>query len=326
MTPKFSICIPTYNRGHDLLFTIKSVIDQTYTNWELIIIDDSTNNDTKRVVDSFNNSKILFIKNKIRLGLVKNWNRCLELANNEYIQILHHDDILLPNSLELYTNFIVKNKDVMFLHGDAYTTNAPYFDKLNYCVTQDKKVLHKGDEAVLKVLFNHNFACSSVVINKKIIESLGYFDTNAWVSPDYEYYARIGKSYNFYHVDKPIVVFITHSKNTHISGYTFDSFLYDNLYYQEKVLGYLSENSQKESIISNKILKNAFLTIGINLLFSKKYSESYKCLKYSEHSKFKIGHIVLKKIIKNLYYPFLFKKRSYEYLYDKLKKHNGTIQ
>ena len=320
MMPQFSICIPTYNRGKELKYTILSVLNQTFENWVLFIMDDSTNNDTELLIKELNNKKITYVKNDSRLGLVKNWNKCLEVANNEYIQILHHDDLLMPNAIELYTKFILKHKNIMFLHGNSFATNAPYFKKLNSCITQEKEILLNGDEAVSKVLLNHNFTCSTVVINRKVIEKLGYFDINAWVSPDFEYFARIGKHFDFYHVDKPIAVVVSHSQNTHVSGYTFESFYNDNKYYQDKVFSYLSENKHEIQQRFCQVLRSAFFVTGLNLFFSKKYIESYKFIKFSNYSVLTFVKNVIRRIIRNSVFYLIYKKKDYKYLYSIINK------
>ncbi len=89
--------IPFYSGQEFLKRSIQSVIDQTYPNWKLWISDDGTANETMALVESFKDSRIVYSKNPQTLGMVGNWNRCLEIADTAYVTLLHGDDELLPN-------------------------------------------------------------------------------------------------------------------------------------------------------------------------------------------------------------------------------------
>jgi glycosyltransferase involved in cell wall biosynthesis len=98
-----SVCLASYNSGGYLEATVKSVVEQTYENWELIIVDDCSTDNTQEVVTSvasrFGDPRIRFVTNPVRLGMVANWNRTVELANGQFIKVLGQDDILKPDCL-----------------------------------------------------------------------------------------------------------------------------------------------------------------------------------------------------------------------------------
>jgi len=93
---KVSICIPTYNYGAYLPETIESILAQSFQDFELLIIDDNSDDDTRSVVESYaqKDPRIRFIVNPSNLGMVRNWNYCLELARGEYIKFVFGDDLL----------------------------------------------------------------------------------------------------------------------------------------------------------------------------------------------------------------------------------------
>jgi len=97
--PLVSICIPSYRGAEYLPATIESVLQQSYANFELWIVDDASPDDTADVVARFNDPRIHLIRNQCNLGPEGNWNRCLEVATGKYYKLLPQDDLLAPDSL-----------------------------------------------------------------------------------------------------------------------------------------------------------------------------------------------------------------------------------
>lgn len=102
----FSICIPTYNRAQKLSKAIESVLSQAYKNCELIICDNASSDNTKEVVDSYQDSRIKYFFYKDLVSMYANHNRCLEHSQGEWIVFLHSDDLLgnLENVLKIIDN------------------------------------------------------------------------------------------------------------------------------------------------------------------------------------------------------------------------------
>ena len=89
-----SVCTPVYNGGDYIEQTIRSILAQTYENFQLIVCDNCSTDNTEEIVRSFKDPRIFYNRNERNLGLVGNANRCLELAEGDYVHILHHDDIM----------------------------------------------------------------------------------------------------------------------------------------------------------------------------------------------------------------------------------------
>ena len=101
-TPLVTIAIPAYKTQY-IDIAIRSALNQTYDNIEIIIVDDCSSNDVKSVVDSFASDKIKYFRNDVNLGASDpsiNWNKCLELANGEYLSLLCDDDAYAPTYIE----------------------------------------------------------------------------------------------------------------------------------------------------------------------------------------------------------------------------------
>src|SRR4051794_28296452 len=90
--PEVSICIPAYGDPYLLERCLRSVIAQSYTNYEVIVSDDSRHEKLQEVVYKLNDRRISYYKNRSILGSPANWNEAISYAKGKYIKILHHDD------------------------------------------------------------------------------------------------------------------------------------------------------------------------------------------------------------------------------------------
>ena len=109
MNDLVSIVMPSYNTGKFIKKSIESVIDQTYENWELIIVDDCSDDDTDAVVTSFNDKRIRYLKNEVTCGAAISRNRALRKARGKWIAFLDSDDLWMPEKLKKQILFMEKN-------------------------------------------------------------------------------------------------------------------------------------------------------------------------------------------------------------------------
>jgi glycosyltransferase involved in cell wall biosynthesis len=116
---KFSVTIPAYKRLF-LAEAIESILQQTYNDFELIIVDDCSPEDLKSVVDSFTDPRIRYYRNRKNCGaidVVDNWNICLSYCTGDYVICMGDDDKLLPCCLEEYNKLIQQNPGIGIVHG-----------------------------------------------------------------------------------------------------------------------------------------------------------------------------------------------------------------
>ena len=104
--PLFSIVIPTYNRGNLIGRCIDSIIAQTYTNWEAIIVDNYSDDNTEEVVLSYKDDRIRFIKNHNYGVIAVSRNKALDMAKGDWICFLDSDDAWFPNKLQEIKNYL----------------------------------------------------------------------------------------------------------------------------------------------------------------------------------------------------------------------------
>ena len=111
-----SVIMPSWNTGKFIAESIQSVIDQTYKNWELLIVDDCSTDNTDQVVASFNDDRIRYLKNKKNSGAALTRNKAIREARGEWIAFLDSDDLWFPKKLERQIKFMKKNNLVFSYH------------------------------------------------------------------------------------------------------------------------------------------------------------------------------------------------------------------
>ena len=138
-----SIIMPSYNTAQYIEKTIKSVLDQTYTNWELIIVDDCSTDNTDEVVKNYlTDKRIKYLKNEQNSGAAVSRNRALREAKGQWIAFLDSDDLWMPEKLEKQICFM-KEKGYFFSYTDYEEINAEG-NRTGTFVTGPKKITKMG--------------------------------------------------------------------------------------------------------------------------------------------------------------------------------------
>ena len=123
-----------YNGQRYLSEAIKSVINQTYKNWELIFYDNCSTDNSKEIFKSFNDKRLKYFKSKKKLKLYKARNMAIQKSTGKFITFLDTDDIWLQNKLKIQIQFLSKNKQAQFIYSNYYILNSK---KNNYSLFTD---------------------------------------------------------------------------------------------------------------------------------------------------------------------------------------------
>lgn len=143
-----SVIMPSWNTGKFIAESIQSVIDQTYENWELIIVDDCSTDNTDEVVAKFTDKRIRYFKNEKNSGAALSRNRALREARGEWIAFLDSDDLWNPDKLEHQINFMNK-------HG--YTLSYTEYEKIDE-ESKPLQIYVSGPEKVNKhKMYNYDY-------------------------------------------------------------------------------------------------------------------------------------------------------------------------
>jgi len=119
VSPLVSIILPVYNGASTLAASIQSILFQNYKNWELIIIDDASLDNSMEVISSFHDKRIQIISGKFNIGLPATLNKGIDLAQGKYLARMDQDDISFPERLSEQVKFLTANKDIDLLGTGA---------------------------------------------------------------------------------------------------------------------------------------------------------------------------------------------------------------
>ena len=122
--PKFSIILPTYNRGAIIESAVESVINQTFQNWELLIIDNASQDNTKKIISQYSDDRIKYYKYEELVPLNENWERGLNLIEGDFFIVLGDDDYFCKTLLE-EVNAAAGDSDLIVVNSASFTANDP---------------------------------------------------------------------------------------------------------------------------------------------------------------------------------------------------------
>ena len=192
LKPQISICIPTYNGEKFIARTIQSVLDQTFSNFEIIVSDDGSTDKTLEIVRSFNDSRIVRIDSLAKVGAEANWNNSVANARADLVKFVCQDDLLYRQCLqtEFEAMSLSVNQDVAFCFSlRDFVTPKNRFIKGRRIANSDQKKLSKTQmlRKIVRSGGNPIGEPMAVTFRKSAFERAGKFhgdyviDLNMWV-------------------------------------------------------------------------------------------------------------------------------------------------
>jgi glycosyltransferase involved in cell wall biosynthesis len=194
------VIIPTHNRAEFLRSAITSVLNQTFQDFEVIIIDDVSNDNTKEVIANFNDTRIKVIHNQVSKGAAGSRNIGIINTNCEYIAFLDDDDEWLPEKLKIQTCLL----DDSPLEVGGVCTGCFTIEKVSGKISS-------VDKPEINDLYKGNFiTTSSVLLRRACFEKCGLFDESMPTGSDYDMWIRISKIFSFETIKNTLVKYHIH--------------------------------------------------------------------------------------------------------------------
>jgi len=252
MNQLVSICIPVYNGEKYLRECLDSVINQTYKNLEIIIVDDFSADASVEIIQQYMNKdeRIRLYKNKSNKGLVANWNKCLEIAGGEWIKFTFQDDLLAINCIEKMVfaagGHAIVVSDRTFIFDESVSKEIKdYFE--NKLLTL-KRMLNTSESvfisdrkiaayAVKYISLNFIGEPTAVLFRRKMVNEIGSFNTTLSQICDLEYWLRIATNEGLVYVPENLVSFRIHASSQTTSNITGDKNFKAN-YFDTVILAY----------------------------------------------------------------------------------------
>lgn len=192
--PLVSIVIPAYNNENTIIATLESIRNQSYKNIEIIIIDDNSKDKTLQLVteQQKKDNRIKIYHNSTNLGMIGNWNKCIQMSNGEFVKLVCADDLLDKNEIEKETEAMILNPTVNLVESDTRLIDING-RKIGSFKRYHKSGLVKGKKIARTSIIWNNFFGAPVnnLIRKSVLDKTGYFDEQFTYILDFDMWMKI---------------------------------------------------------------------------------------------------------------------------------------
>jgi len=205
-----SVIIPTYNRAHLIGETLESVLAQTFGDYEIVVVDDGSTDDTRSVVEKVApQARYIYQENT---GIPEVLNVCIREARGEYIQHLGSDDVLIEDTLARSVALLDALPGVAMVHGAAWlidetserlAVSRPDFATGDY--------IRSGREEIRDLLFSNHIVAPTVMVRRQVMLETGLFDARFGLYEDWNLWTRIAKKHDIAYSNEPLVNYRVHS-------------------------------------------------------------------------------------------------------------------
>lgn len=263
--PLVSIIIPTYNRAHLIGETIQSVIDQTYCNWELIIVDDGSTDQTSDVIKKCQDPRLHYLQvaHSGAFGIVRNHG--LLKAKGEFITFLDSDDLWHPDKLQQQVDTLLSSAATFVF------TNIELFGETSVIVPDFKTI---DNEKLLPLYLQEGhfaFYPSSLMFRNSALEKIGLMDESSATGADTDLFLNLSHHFTGSFLSARLVKIRKHSQNTSSSDFLFS--------YTETIE--LVRNLYKKGYISGSLFRatvsKLHYKMGLLLIENNQYPSSFTC-------------------------------------------------
>jgi glycosyltransferase involved in cell wall biosynthesis len=208
--PKISVLMPAYNTEKYISEAIESILNQTFRDFEFIIIDDCSTDGTWEIIQEYAkiDNRIIALRNEKNLKICKTLNRGIEIAKGKYIARMDADDWSYPDRLEKQFKFMEENADIAISGGTMEVCD----EKLKVL---NQRKYNLTDEKIRKKLFRYSpFSHPLVIYKTELAEKINGYDEFFYVAQDYDFYFRIGRQGKFANLKDRLLKLRTHPKSS----------------------------------------------------------------------------------------------------------------
>lgn len=257
---KFSIIIPAYNRERTIEYCLRSILSQSYADFEIIVVDDCSTDNTCAIVEGMQDCRIRLIRQTVNAGAQAARNRGIKASRGQWIAFQDSDDTWEPDKLEKQFAILQKynfSEDI-FIYTDAYRTYPPKWGKKLWNLPSIV-----GKKPYMRMLENPAPLFPSMLISKTSLIAIGYLDENVASYQEWDTSIRLAKICTFIHIQEPLFTYYLHEDIT-ISKDTLRDFLgYQFIIekHMNDIIEYCGEKTFQDHL---KNQFSRFYTLGLN--------------------------------------------------------------
>ena len=244
MNPLISVCVPVFNGKKHLKECLDSCISQTFANYEIIICDDGSSDKSISICEEYvaKHKQIKFVKNEKNLGLLGNWNKCVELANGTWIKFLFQDDVMNANCLEEFFKNATAGVELIvckrnFLLDDSATEDVKDYYQNRVRTLENTGHFTSNDfnaQTISKIANEHpslNFIGepSLTMFKKEALLKVGGFDNELKQICDLEFLLRLASVFGLRYIPQQLCAFRIHSSSTTVKNVNSNNYYIDHI-------------------------------------------------------------------------------------------------
>lgn len=201
-----SACLLVYNHEHLIEQVLNSILQQSYDDFELIVSDDCSTDNSYDISKRFENSdpRIRATRTASNLGMAGNANYAISLAKGEFVALLHHDDLLEKDTFEEWIKCIESNQNISFVFNDYKTLES---NSTNYFINKKLKYINNGKDILKKFLLKR-WGCpvrGTALIRKKYFDEIGGMNEKFGMLADVDLWMRLAARWDVGYVNKPLI-------------------------------------------------------------------------------------------------------------------------
>lgn len=199
--PTLSVAVPVYQGARFLESSLHSVLQQSFRDFELVVVDDGSTDGSvavaERAARGSRDVEVRVLRNRTRRGLVGNWNECVQASRGTYVLLFHQDDLMQPGMLQRSAAALERHPDLGFVYSafgciDEQGREMPVWSASPFTG-------RVGGTAVIEALLGENFiCCPTVVVPRAVYADVGLYDSRFMFSADLEMWLRIASRYDVF--------------------------------------------------------------------------------------------------------------------------------
>lgn len=271
--PKVSVIIPTYNREKYLPEAIDSVLNQTFQDFELIIVDDGSTDNTKEILKPYL-SKIRYIYQKNK-GPSAARNTGIRYSTGEWIAFLDADDIWLLYKLKLQVKYLEEHPDIALVYADLGVFNEKGVIEKNHYLS--RKISRPTGYIFQELVMRPLISTITVMVRKSIFDTVGLFSEDLLIGEDYELWLRIAKNYKIGYLPKVVAMYRIHKLSIIQGDFNILQGIPGEIKVVEKMLNRYPEEKRKLNRFKyRRRLSRPYFGIGYRYFHKKQYKIARK--------------------------------------------------
>ncbi|MEQ8336718.1 MAG: glycosyltransferase family 2 protein [Cyclobacteriaceae bacterium] len=270
--PLVSVLMTVYNRQDYIAEAIQSVLNSSFTDWELVIVDDGSADQSYEIARKIaaKNAKIRLSRNGSNLGQFANRDKAASLAKGKYIKYLDSDDLIYPHGLQVMVDAMEKFPEAAFGMPGLPNGDEPY------------PIKHDGHEGVRKHFLDGNyfaFGPSALIFKKESFDAIGGFGDNPYVGSDTEIMIRLANKYDYVTMSPSLIWWRSHDQQEIKQGHSSNQYYLEGYHRTRAMIEECSNALGAQKSIALKKLRNLYISQSLRLIKAGHYKPVLELLK-----------------------------------------------